>query len=211
MVETFGTVGKEGGITDNILDYTDRVATGEDFGKTPSTEKYQNRGQYWDDGTEEERAIKDELWNAYRFAPAPERLQSYKKANDIYLRLRYAKDPNRKLTDEQAIDEAVDAGVELELSTILETSIHGSLVFNGFDNEEIDLIEQGLYDGNKLAEDLVRTRMFGFNDEEKTRSANQLMANVALRKQLFERVKSEKMAGFNKLGDEVPFAGNSQM
>jgi len=45
-------------IPKEILDYTDKVATGENFGETPSTANYKNLGEYFEDGSDEEKRTK---------------------------------------------------------------------------------------------------------------------------------------------------------
>ena len=196
-------------ISDDILEYTDKVAIGEDFGKTPSTAKYQNLGEYFHDGSEEEQKIKGHLWDMYRVAPAPENLQKYVKAGDLYQQYKNTDEESERISMKQVVDEAVNAGVALELSTIVGNFVYGDLAFSRLGREEVGQVERGLYDGDPLAQIAMKAAKSGsmFGKEDDIRRANFILENVELRKKLFERVKGNKTSGYDSLS-EVPFAGS---
>ncbi len=196
--------GETANIPDDILDYVDKAATGED--KSFFSENgYADAEEYMNSGSDEERKIKNNLFEAHRLLPEPERLLQYKQAEEIYSKAIGRGDDEQYSTD-QAVDEAVAAGVELELSTILHSEVYGSIAFSTLEDSEKASVERGLYDGDQTAIDRMKETIIG---PYRTRLFENVMKCIELRKALFERVKKEHSSGYDSLAENVPFAGDN--
>lgn len=178
----------------DVREFIDTVATGQEFGKTPSTAKYESLGDYWRDGTEDEQRLKSALWDAYRLAPAPEDLQKYSEASTLYKKLIDGADGQPM---DELLQNAVDNGTDLALSTIFDSRVGHALRFSDLSSDQ-DTIEERLYNGDQSAFDLIREAQL---DED-----GKLTKIIEMRKTLFEKVQDKNKSGFDGLS-EVPFAG----
>lgn len=204
-------IGESLDLPKDVLDYADRVATGREFGKTPSTARYKNQDEYFNEGSEEDKAIKKAFFDQYNLTPEPERLHQFKQADEIYSKA-IGNTEEDHFSLEQAVDAAIAEDVTLELSTILGATVQNGLLYSKLysNPSERSLVERGLYNDDTSAINRMKDAQFGYSEEEKTKRGEIVMQCVELRKALFNRIKEQQSSGYDSLAEEVPFDRNTR-